>query len=154
MTSGGASSAHPPPSLEVADEKADHPPGPSEEGQQTLTLTLELPWPPRQLSPNARNHWATTAKAKKAYRARCRAIAIAAGVRAVLAGKNRLEVALAFFPPDKRGRDWDNMLASMKSGLDGLADAAGLDDRHWRLSFDVADPTPGGRVLVELTCQS
>jgi crossover junction endodeoxyribonuclease RusA len=106
------------------------------------------------LSPNARHHWATAAKAKKAYRTRCRAIATAAGVGAVLAGKERLEVALTFFPPDDhRRRDMDNMLASMKSGLDGLADAAGIDDHHWRLSFEVGDPVKGGQVLVRMSCR-
>jgi crossover junction endodeoxyribonuclease RusA len=122
------------------------------ESQMSLTLTLELPWPPRQLSPNARNHWATTAKAKKAYRTRCRALATAAGVRAVLTEKNALELHLTFFPPDRRPRDWDNLLASMKAGLDGLADAAGLDDRHWRLAMDVSEPVQGGQVLVHMRC--
>lgn len=122
-------------------------------GEQTLTFDLDLPWPSPKLSPNARQHWATTAKAKKAFRARCRAIAAAAGVRAVLAGKTSLAVDLTFFPPDKRGRDWDNMLASMKAGLDGLADATGVDDRHWRLSFEVGEPVKGGQVLVRMTCR-
>lgn len=115
----------------------------------SLTFELELPWPPRQLSPNARGHWATTAKAKKAYRARCGAIARQAGVGVLLDGRSALAVHLEFFPPDRRPRDWDNLLASMKSGLDGLADAMGVDDRHWRLSFGVAaEPVRGGRVLV------
>ena len=122
-------------------------------GEQMLTLDLNFPWPSPQLSPNARKHWAAAARAKKAYRARCRAIASAAGVGQVLAGKGALEVHLTFFPPDRRGRDWDNMLASMKSGLDGLADAAGVDDRHWRLGFEVADPVKGGQVLVRMTCR-
>lgn len=122
-------------------------------GEQTLTFDLDLPWPSPKLSPNARQHWATAAKAKKAYRARCRAIATAAGVGAVLAGKTSLGVDLTFFPPDRRGRDMDNMLASMKSGLDGLADATGIDDRHWRLSFEVGEPVKGGQVLVRMSCR-
>ncbi len=122
-------------------------------GEQTLTFDLDLPWPSPKLSPNARQHWAAAAKAKKAYRARCRAIATAAGVGAVLAGKTSLAVDLTFFPPDRRGRDMDNMLASMKSGLDGLADATGIDDRHWRLSFEVGKPVKGGQVLVRMSCR-
>lgn len=121
--------------------------------EQSLTLDLDFPWPPPQLSPNARHHWAKAAAARKAYRARCRAIAAAAGVRDVLPPETSLEVFLTFFPPDRRGRDWDNMLASMKAGLDGLADAAGVDDRHWRLGFTVADPVKGGQVLVRMTCR-
>jgi hypothetical protein len=35
--------------------------------------------------------------------------------------------------------------------LDGLADAMGVDDSRWRLSFDVSETTtPGGLVLVEI----
>lgn len=117
--------------------------------KRSLTFELELPWPPRQLSPNARGHWATTAKAKKAYRARCGAIARQAGVGVLLDGRSALAVHLRFFPPDRRPRDWDNLLASMKAGLDGVADAMGVDDSRWRLSFDVETTlAPGGRVLV------
>jgi crossover junction endodeoxyribonuclease RusA len=47
----------------------------------------------------------------------------------------------------------DNMLASMKSGLDGLADATGIDDRHWRLSIGVGEPVKGGQVLVRMSCR-
>ncbi len=34
-------------------------------------LTLTLPWPPKELSPNARQHWSKLAKTKKAYRDAC-----------------------------------------------------------------------------------
>lgn len=111
-----------------------------------------MPWPPRQLSPNAREHWGTLAKVKKAYRARCAAIGRQMGVGHLLAGKDALGVHLTFLPPDRRPRDWDNMVASMKAGLDGLADALGVDDSRWRLSFEVDRQTvvKGGKVLVEV----
>ena len=109
---------------------------------------MELPWPPKELSPNARHHYQAAARARKAYRARCGAIARQVGVGVLVAGCDRLEVHLAFFPPDRRPRDADNMLAAMKSGLDGLADALGVDDSRWSLSFDVRGPVPGGQVLV------
>jgi crossover junction endodeoxyribonuclease RusA len=32
---------------------------------------LILPWPPRPLSPNAREHWAVVSGAKKRYRLAC-----------------------------------------------------------------------------------
>jgi crossover junction endodeoxyribonuclease RusA len=44
----------------------------------------------------------------------------------------------------------DNMLASMKSGLDGLADAMGVDDSRWKISMEVSDPKKGGCVLVQI----
>lgn len=117
------------------------------------TLEIDLPWPARQLSPNARQHWSAAARARKAYRARCRAIAAEQGVGCLPGQKNALAVHLTFYPPDRRARDWDNMLASMKSGLDGVADAAAIDDKHWRLSFDVKDPVPGGAVCVRVTAR-
>lgn len=122
--------------------------------QYSLTFTVELPWPSSQLSPNARGHWTRLAQAKKAYRARCRAIA---GVAAPILSEalqrlpERLDVAITFVPPDRRARDLDNLLASMKSGLDGLADALGVDDSRWRLQIEMAgETTPGGIVLVDV----
>jgi crossover junction endodeoxyribonuclease RusA len=113
------------------------------------TYVVELPWPPKELSPNARHHWATAAKAKKGYRSRCKTLGEGQALASVKNSSDRVLVHLTFFPPDKRSRDWDNMIASMKSGLDGLADAMGVDDSRWRLSFDVSDvPEKGGLVLV------
>lgn len=107
-----------------------------------------LPWPDKKLSPNARLHWATVAKAKKIYRELCFWQARAQGVTETYL-ETPIAVHLTFYPPDKRGRDWDNMLASVKSGLDGVADALGVDDKHWRLSFEVA-PTVGGMIRVAI----
>ena len=36
-----------------------------------MVARLILPWPPKELSPNFRAHWAKLARAKKAYRAAC-----------------------------------------------------------------------------------
>lgn len=118
--------------------------------QTDKTWILELPWPDRRLSPNAREHWTTTSKIKKLYRARCKAIGLAVGLGYLEGSENAVSVCLTFFAPDKRARDMDNMLASMKAGLDGLADAMGVDDSKWRISMEVAESTKGGRVLVEV----
>lgn len=111
-------------------------------------LTINLPWPPVGLSPNARNHWTTTARLKKSYRKACAMAAMEQGARRLLA--SRLEVHLRFVPPNRRARDWDNLLSSMKAGLDGLADVLQVDDSKWRLSFDVAQGEVGGRVTVQI----
>ena len=117
--------------------------------KQTLIYVVELPWPDRKLSPNSRGHWAVTAKAKKSYRARCHQLGLLAGLGLAPKDAKSVSVHMVFYPPDRRGRDWDNLLASMKSGLDGLADAMGVDDRRWRLAFDVSDDTVrGGTVLI------
>lgn len=112
-----------------------------------LIAALTLPWPPKALSPNARLHWAVVAKAKKAYRAECALQARAQGVGRTKVQK--LHIDLLFFPPSRRSFDLDNALARMKSGLDGLADVLGVDDKNWKLGIDKADQI-GGMVKVEV----
>lgn len=114
------------------------------------SFLLELPWPSSKLSPNAREHWTTTSKLRKLYRARCKAIGEQVGLGYLRGSKNAVRVDLTFFPPDRRARDMDNMLASMKSGLDGLADAMGVDDSRWKIAMEVSDPKKGGCVLVQI----
>jgi crossover junction endodeoxyribonuclease RusA len=114
----------------------------------TTVLALTLPWPPKELNPNTRHaHWAPLARAKGRYRHACATIALSQGARRMDAQK--LSVSLTFYPPDRRHRDADNCLASMKAGLDGLADVLGVDDSKWRVSFEMAD-TIGGMVKVEI----
>ena len=115
------------------------------------SFLLEIPGPDRRLSPNAREHWTVTSKAKKLYRSRCKAIGESVGLGYLRGSENAVCVDLTFFPPDKRARDVDNMLAAMKAGLDGLADAMGVDDSKWKISMQVSDPVKGGIVLVQVT---
>jgi crossover junction endodeoxyribonuclease RusA len=58
-------------------------------------------------------------------------------------------VTLRVYPPDKRRRDWDNIVASLKSGLDGISDALGIDDSRFRLGIEMLpEIVKGGRVDV------
>lgn len=119
--------------------------------QKLSTWSFELPWPSPRLSPNARGHWAIMAKAKKAYRATCRRIADEHALSLAPKAPTSVMVALTFVPPDRRHRDLDNLLASMKSGLDGLADSMGVNDSLFRVTMDLADdPVKEGLVLVEV----
>lgn len=102
---------------------------------------LVLPWPPKELSPNARLHWSKKSKAAKAYRAACYLLTKQAGVKVDWEG--RVLVSLEYYPPNKRPRDLDNMLASTKSGLDGLADALNVNDKRFNLNISVADKICG-----------
>lgn len=111
-------------------------------------LKLTLPWPPTALSPNARQHWSRLAKAKKAYREACAWTAKEQGAQRIQA--ERLHVSLVFVPPNRRAHDLDNCLARMKSGLDGLADVLGVDDKFWTLTIARADEV-GGLVRVEVS---
>ena len=110
-------------------------------------LNFILPWPPSNLSPNARLHWSQLAKAKKAYRAACAWTAKEQGAQRL--GAEKLHLTITFVPPNRRAHDLDNCLARMKSGLDGLADVLGVDDKHWSLTISKSDDI-GGMVRVEV----
>lgn len=116
-----------------------------------MTAEFVLPWPPTKLSPNARLHHMALAREKKQYRRVCWMVALQQGAKPIEA--ERLSVHLTFVPPNRRARDEDNLIAAMKSGLDGLSDAIGVDDSRWKLTHDVAHGEIGGmvRVRVEVT---
>lgn len=114
------------------------------EGSQVVTL----PWPPKELSPNARVHWASLAKAKKLYRGACAWQATAQGIKKANAGA--LHLTLTFHAPSRRAYDLDNAIARMKSGLDGLADVLRVDDSKWTLTIRKAEEI-GGFVRVEVS---
>lgn len=113
-----------------------------------MTNEVIFGWPPRELSPNTRGHWSKRAKAAKAYRKACLALAIESGIKVDWDGDVHLWIT--FFPPDRRNRDDDNIIASFKSGRDGLADALGINDRRFRLHTWVSTDI-GGMVKVRLS---
>jgi crossover junction endodeoxyribonuclease RusA len=39
----------------------------------------------------------------------------------------------------------------MKAGMDGLADALGIDDSHFIPTYHMGDPVKGGRVTIQIT---
>jgi len=112
-------------------------------------MTVTLGWPSRALSPNARSHWATLARAKKAAR---REGYIAARSAGVLAGVSSVCIQVTFIPPDARRRDCDNLVSQIKGQIDGISDAIGIDDSRWIWAAPViAKPEKPGRVVVTLT---
>jgi crossover junction endodeoxyribonuclease RusA len=111
---------------------------------------VTLPWPPKQLSPNARVHWAEKAKAAKRYRDHCFLLSKEAGVKFEEEGK--IHVFVDFYCPDKRVRDEDGLLSSMKSGIDGLADALKVNDSRFRFHPFVRDEIiKGGQVVITIS---
>ena len=112
-------------------------------------MNVTLPWPPKDLSPNARIHWSRRSKAAKAYRRACHVLTLEAGIRGVdWAGD--IHLWIDFYPPDRRHRDDDNMVAAFKAGRDGMADAMGLDDKRFRIHPFVKSEI-GGRVKIRIT---
>lgn len=86
---------------------------------------------------------------KKMYRHACYFTALqAAGVRK-WTKEGDIRVHMVFVPPTRHHRDEDNLIATMKSGLDGLADALGVNDKRFRLSHEVT-PDIGGYIVIKL----
>ena len=105
-----------------------------------------LPWPPKELSPNSTLHWSKKSKKKKEYRTACWALTLEAKLKAPK-GEEKIDIEITFCPPDKRHRDADNMVAAIKSGLDGVADALKVNDRQFLPSFIFSDEVKGMIVL-------
>lgn len=114
-----------------------------------MKIEVTLPWMPKDLSPNARVHWSKKSKAAKAYRAACSALCKEAKLIAP-ATEGRLHLWLDFYPPDHRSRDDDNLIASFKSGRDGIADALGIDDKRF-ICHPWVKLEIGGMVKVRVT---
>lgn len=116
-------------------------------------LEFTLPWPQSKLSPNARVHWSTLAKAKKEYRSACWLTALdqQRGWRPELP-EGPLLVELEFVPPQRRSYDRDNLISRMKAGLDGLCDALKVDDKKFTtLTARVNAEQIGGFVRVRIS---
>lgn len=112
-------------------------------------MRLTLPFPSPKLSPNARLHWSAVAREKKRLRALWAWDAVGQGAGRLDA--QRLHLSIEFCPPSAQRRDLDNLLASVKAGLDGLADTLGIDDSRWTLELKpLGAVQKGGCVIVEI----
>lgn len=113
--------------------------------------TIALPWPPKELTPNfkRRKHWSAYRGPTKAYREQCAWLTKAKRVD-VYTGELPIALTITFYPPDARRRDDDGMIGAFKAGRDGIADALGIDDRHFRPTYVVGDAVKGGAVMVTI----
>lgn len=115
-------------------------------------ITVELPWPPKELSPNHRGHWAPISKAKSGYRTAARLLARSALSKTD--GFSQFEavrLAYEFFPPQARAYDRDNLAARMKAATDGIADAIGMNDRGFYFApAEIREKVKGGMVRVTI----
>ena len=116
-------------------------------------LTVEMPWPSIALSPNGRAHWAAKAKATKASKN------YAWGMAKSLMGPLGIEpgswvgpisVQLVFHPSVDRDRDLDNMQASQKAALDGIALALGINDTNFRPASSTGEKRTPACVSITL----
>ena len=112
-------------------------------------MNVTLPWFPTQISPNSRKHWAVIAKYKRIYRTECWYQTRESVGFVNLAGDFKIHLKIQFFPPSRRHYDLDNCVASIKSGLDGVADALKVNDRRFTLDPQMMDDI-GGYIKIEI----
>jgi len=96
-------------------------------------LWLTLPFPPSELNPNRSRglHWSQRSRVTRDYREEVAWYAYAYCNH----GKNGktqmlrapVKAVVTFVVPDRRPRDMDNLLASLKAAWDGLVDARILE---------------------------
>ena len=99
-----------------------------------------LPWPSKLLSPNARVHHLTKHKAVRAHRGIAMAIGREDGRKPI---QNPV-LAVQPIVTTRRRRDIDNVLAGLKSALDGLTDA-----EWWNDDSDIVGITIRKPVLIK-----
>lgn len=97
---------------------------------------LILPWPDKKLNPNNRSHWRVKAPIKAAQKE----VGYNVAIENIPLKQDTYHLELIFHPPTKAHRDIDNLLSSVKSMLDGVALAWGVNDKNFRpITIDFGD---------------
>ena len=109
-------------------------------------MRITLPWPPSELTPNAKRQHRFTTKTRNGYKLAASVVAEKFDFRP----SEHARLELTFCPPDRRRRDLDNWFAACKHALDAIAAYAGVDDRWWSFTLQWGEPRPGGAVVVRV----
>lgn len=109
--------------------------------------TITLPWPPASLSGHTAGHWRSKSGPTAKHREWARLATLAAGVTVPMTGDIRIHIK--FVPPDRRG-DRTNFPNRLKSSIDGIATALGVNDARFLPSYEFAEPEKPGRVEVRV----
>ena len=118
-------------------------------------ISILLPPPPPECSPNARCGWRAKAAAVQQYRYDCKMLALSQLPRVNLSVPRNLPVIvdIIFVLKDRRRHDWDNLLSSCKALIDGALVDTGLlpddDVRSWTPTLRYEQGEKAG-VRVEL----
>lgn len=120
-----------------------------------LPFTVEAPWPPHVLSPNARIYWRRLAAFKAKYKSDCMTAFMGQGLRSLrLPEGQMLNVTMVFTPFVSRNHDGDNLIARMKHGLDALKDVIRHDDQYFRIQPITIMPADRKRAGVKITVEA
>ncbi|MCK9544918.1 MAG: hypothetical protein M0R03_23125 [Novosphingobium sp.] len=109
---------------------------------------VRLLWPDPGLSPNARVHHMKLASLKKQAKSSAHWACNLWRVERVSAPAL---LTITFLPPDRRRRDLDNMLGSLKAALDGVRDYLGVDDSEFHYRISKGQPVKNGAVDITIT---
>lgn len=118
------------------------------------SLTISLPWPDADMSPNSRVHYMAL------HRARKKAKNEAWGLTKALMGplhigfktwQGPVDVDITFHPSANRSFDLDNALSRLKGHLDGIALALGIDYSAFAFRLTRGERASPPRVKVTLT---
>ena len=111
-------------------------------------ISLSMPWPDPALSPNApKRHWRSKSEARITARNDGQYL-----VYGKTMADEPMQVTVTFFPPDRRRRDLDNLLASIKPTLDGICLGLGTDDSNFRrIILEWGDVVSGGNVKLVIS---
>ncbi len=109
---------------------------------------IRLPWPEPALWQNKRGKLRDRIRATK----NARNYAWAMAREACVATMPDAILEFSFHPPDERRRDAQNMPATQKAAIDGIALAMGCDDNGFRVRWpdQFSEPVKGGCVLVHI----
>ncbi len=114
-------------------------------------MLIELAYPHKDLMPNRKNgkHWASTVNIKKARLEEAYFVTLER-VKPKIIFTGLIPLRITFVQSDNRSRDLDGLLSAMKSALDGMAKALGVDDKQ----FDPITVTRGraeiSKTIIEI----
>jgi len=109
---------------------------------------INLPWPHRDLSSNARVHPLQLHRRKKAAKVVAGWAAMAAP-RPCFPDAGDVRLVVTFEPPSRR-IDRQNMPHLVKAYIDGLAEAWGINDNRFIPEYVYGEPVRDGRVTFAL----
>lgn len=118
----------------------------------TGSVSFTLPFPDKLLWPNGRTRrYMAKHRVLKSHRGWAKIAAQAAGVKNLPRGHS-YSIAITVHPKTKHPIDRDNAVSSAKAYLDGIADAMGVDDRHFDTpTIAFAEPVKGGLMTIALS---
>ena len=106
-------------------------------GMGEVAIRFSIPYPPSELNPNKRLHWAQKIKLKNqqldsGFKAASDAMVFESIMpQSPFVPARDIPIHLTFHPSTKRAFDLDNALAASKSAIDGIAKAMYINDKQF-----------------------